>query len=409
MLDSYKILTVTHKALNTEDLQYFIVRHDGDEELIAQLSKLKEDFGQKEILYLSTCNRIIFFMFGERSLGPADIKAFFTKINPSLSTQQSIQLARAVKYQQGLAAIHHLYEVAASIDSLVVGEREIFRQYRAAYDFAHRQRLSGDNIRLANQSIVKAAKDVYTNTGIGAKPVSVVSLAIQEFLKRELPKDARIMLLGSGETNSTVGRFLKKHGYKNLLIYNRSLDNAKHLSEELQAEARYLGDLPLYNESWSAIFACTAAQDPILDLALFEQIHDARPGKVLIDLAIPQNISLEVASLPDVDYISIDSIRSLADENIRFRSSNIAAARMILNTHLKEFGLLYERRKIERAMSDLPDEIQKVRDKAIEIVYKDRIKALAPEAQELILEITGYMEKKCVAVPMKLAKKMVTE
>jgi len=80
---------------------------------------------------------------------------------------------------------------------------------------------------------------------------------------------------------------------------------------------------------------------------------------------------------------------------------------MILSSHLKEFGALHDRRRIERALSDLPTEIHKVKDRALEIVYKDRISQLPEDAQHLISEIATYMEKKCVAVPMKMAKKMV--
>ena len=299
-------------------------------------------------------------------------------------------------------------EVSSSIDSLVVGEREIFRQVREAYEFARKHQLAGDYIRIVDQAVVKAAKDVYTNTAIGAKPVSVASLAVQEFLKRNISKESQILLVGAGETNSTIGRFLKKHGYDNLVIYNRSLDNAEKLSTELEVQARYLGSLEEHEDDFDCLFACTAAQDPIITQDLYDKINSKRSAKLLVDLSIPHNIHKEVAELATVDYISIDSIRSLAEKNLEFRSGNISAARIIIAQHLEEWKKMHDRRRVERALSDLPAEINKVKDRALNKVYKSKIENLSPEAQALISEIANYMEKKCVAVPMKMAKEIVT-
>jgi len=199
MIDQYKLITVNHKVLNTEDLQHFILRYNNDDEAVERLNVLKKAFGQDEVLYLNTCNRVIYFFYGKEELSSSQFCDFFNHINPDLGITQLANLPQIVEYYSGPRAIHHLYDVASSIDSLVVGEREIFRQFRESYEFAKNHDLCGDNIRLANQSIVKAAKDVYTNTAIGAKPVSVVSLSIQEFLKKGVNKDARILLLGAGD------------------------------------------------------------------------------------------------------------------------------------------------------------------------------------------------------------------
>jgi len=408
MIDHYKLITVNHQALNTEDLEHFLVRYKSDTELIARLESLAKKYGQEEVMYVATCNRVIYFFYGKEDLGEAQIHDFFRNVNPNLDQHQTTDLNRIIKTHQGVSAIQHLMEVASSIDSLVVGEREIFRQVREAYEFSKKHNLAGDYLRIVNQAVVKAAKDVYTNTAIGAKPVSVASLAVQEFLKREISKDKNILLIGAGETNSTIGRFLKKHGYDNLVIYNRSLDNAQKLSNELGAEARYLGSLEDHKEVFDCLFACTSSQDPIITADIFTKICNGDTSKLIVDLSIPQDVSKEVAEYSEVDYISIDSIRTLAERNLEFRSSNITAARIIIAQHLDEWKKMYERRKVERALSDLPSEIKKVKNRALNKVYKNKIDSLSPEAQELIAEIADYMEKKCVAVPMKMAKEIVT-
>ena len=111
-----------------------------------------------------------------------------------------------------------------------------------------------------------------------------------------------------------------------------------------------------------------------------------------------------MSQLELVDYISVDSVRGLADDNLRKRSGNIAAARIILNSYLDEFKQLWHRRKIERTFGALPVEIKKVKERALNNVYQDAIAELPAKTQSLIHEIADYMEKKCIAVPMKLAK-----
>ena len=407
MIGHYKLITVTHKALNTEDLEHFLIKHRGDEDLVSKLESLKKSYDQDEIMYISTCNRVIYFLYGAKSLSEENMTDFFKSVNPQLEKSPT-DLRKIIRSYEGVEAVRHLMEVASSIDSLVVGEREIFRQVREAYEFSKRHKLSDDFLRIVNQAVVKAAKDVYTNTAIGAKPVSVASLAVQEFLKRDLDRSSVILLIGAGETNSTIGRFLNKHGYENLIIYNRSLDNAEKLSKELGAEARYLGSLTDHGEKFGCIFACTASQDPIITSDLFDKISTGQDHHLMVDLSIPHNIAKDVAERSDVDYISIDSIRSLAEKNLEFRSGNISAARIILAQHEAAWEKTYERRKVERALSELPSEIHKVKDRALNKVYKDQINSLSPEAQELISEIADYMEKKCVAVPMKMARKIVT-
>ena len=409
MVDHYKLIAVTHKNLDVEDLAHFILRHDSEEELVQNLKEITARYGQDEVIYLSTCNRVIFLFHGLKDFEKHHATEMFRWLNPTFAEGRHINLDKVIDHAKGIEAVNTICEVAASIDSLVVGEREIFRQFRNAYHFCNKHNLAGDNMRILNNCTVRAAKDVYTNTEIGAKPVSVASLAIHSFLQKGVDKDDPILLIGAGETNRTIGRFLNKHGYQKLIIFNRSLDNAIQLSTELGAEGRHLGDLTTYRDNFSAVFACTSAQDPIITLDLWNHLNPDAEKKVVIDLSIPHNVADDVSVLAEVEYISVDSLRSLAERNLKFRSGNVAAARIIVKQHLDEFEHMYERRKVERAFKELPSEIREVKERALTKVYKDQIAAMPEEARELIEEIASYMEKKCVAVPMKMAISTVGE
>ena len=408
MIKDFRIVTITHKQLNTEDLEHFIVKYDERSELSSKLHAIKDRFGQDELLYLATCNRVIFFFYGEQEFNKNHSQDLLYFINPTLSKTDHHSIDQLVEFHVGIEAIRHIYEVCSSIDSLVVGEREIFRQFRQAYDFCRNHALCGDHMRLVEKSVVKAAKDVYTNTAIGAKPVSVVSLAIQEFLRKKIDTSSRILMIGAGETNTTVGRFLKKYGYSNIVIFNRTFDNALKLSKELGAQAMHMRELSSYKGGFDCIFTCTASQEPIINSQTYQLINQDASHKVIVDLSIPHNVSKDVAQLDTVSYISVDTVRQLAEENMRKRSGNIAAARIILNSHLDEFKNLWHRRQVERTFGQLPKEIKKVKERALSKVYKEAIADLPMETQSLIYEIADYMEKKCVAVPMKMAKSSET-
>ena len=186
MLSHYKILTVTHKTVSQlQQLEHYVIPGDAVHDT---LQDLKVALDLDEIQYLATCNRVLYFFYTPQVVDSRFINRFFQIIHPGEPDLKVIQNL------EGEAAIRHLHKVAASIDSMVVGEREILRQLREAYERCHEWGLTADHLRLAIQSAVVAAKDVYAHTRIGEKPVSVVSLAIQKLLDSRLPHDARIQI-----------------------------------------------------------------------------------------------------------------------------------------------------------------------------------------------------------------------
>jgi glutamyl-tRNA reductase len=114
---------------------------------------------------------------------------------------------------QGEVAVSHLFNVASSVDSLVVGERQILSQLREAYEFARSQGLCGDAMRLLMDQAVLTSKEVFSTTRIGEKPVSVASLAVLKLLRYALRPDARILLIGAGQTNSIVAKILHSNAF----------------------------------------------------------------------------------------------------------------------------------------------------------------------------------------------------
>lgn len=407
-LEDFKILTVTHKKTNLKEIGNYVVKASDNASLREQLEVLKVRYRLDELLYLSTCNRVMYCFTTPQSLDDFFASHFFQSVNPDLSIETLQHIEDHALLLEGQEALNHFYDVAASIDSLVIGERQILGQLREAYDQCQNWGLTGDNLRLIFQQAVLAAKAVYAKTSIGDKPVSVVSLAVQKLLKANLPKDARILLIGAGQTNQLVTKFLVKHHFNNITVFNRSLGKAEQVAQLANGEALPLEALPSYNAGFDCLIVCTGSTSPIISKKLYQQLLQGDTDqKVIIDLAIPHNTASEVITSFPVNYIEIDGLRNLAKENLAFREQEVAQARHLLYQHLAELPSLLKQREIELAFQSIPSSIKAVKDKALNEVFGKEVAELDTSTRELLERMLTYMEKKCIGIPMKAAREAV--
>lgn len=404
MLKNYHILTITHRNTNLKKIRDFVIRTEGDQQAV-KLESLKQAFGLEELMYVSTCNRVAYFFHTEEKVDVAFEQKFFQAINPELSIEA---IEENVLSFGGMTAIDHLMKVAASIDSMVVGEREILRQLREAYAQSKSWGLIGDNLRIAFDKAVVAAKEVYAKTRIGEKQVSVVSLAIKKLLNTQLPKDARIVMIGAGQTNTLVTKFLAKHKYENLTVFNRTLSKAQDVASLVDGQAFPISEIENYKDGFDCLIVCTGATKAIVDSDLYSHLLNGEQGeKVVIDLAIPHNITKEVVTDFNINYIEIEGLKDLAKENISFRTQEVSKAEELLDENLRQFELTCQQRLIERAMKKVPTEIKAVKQHAMTEVFKKEVETLDENARKLLEEMMSYMEKKCISIPMKAAKEAV--
>lgn len=403
MLQDYKILTVTHRNTKLNAIGQFAFAADDKAIVAEKLHGLKEAFKLSELFYVATCNRVLFLFLTEESCTTNFVERFFQHVNPSIN-QQLVQ--DNVKSFVGEEAVRHLYEVGASVDSLVVGERQILGQLREAFDQANKDGLIGHYLRLLLQRMIVAGKDVYANTRIGEKSLSVVALAVRKLLACKLPVDARILLIGAGQTNTLISKFLTKYEYRNVVVFNRSIGKAELLAKKFKQEAYTLTELPDYQAGFDCIIVCTGASEPILTAPLYKKLlqgEDAKE-KIIVDLAIPHNTHPALLEAYPSTYIEIEGLRSLADENRAFRERELTVARKLLAVHIEEFAVLLQQRQLELAMSQIPIEIKAVRQKAVNEVYHKEIEQLDDGARAVLDEVLRYMEKKCIGIPMRVAR-----
>lgn len=405
MLNEYKILTVTHKHVRLERIGDFLIPHANEEALQAKLDELKDKFNLEELLYVATCNRVIYLYKSTRELNLSFLQAFFQIVNPTLSPDY---IQRIITAYEGKEAINHIYEVAASIDSLVVGEREILRQIREGFYKCEKWGLIGDGIRLLMKHVVEASKEVYAQTRIGEKQISVVSLAIKKLLESNISKDAKILLVGAGQTNSLVSKFLVKYEFTNITVFNRSLEKAEKLAERFDGPAFLLDNLPNYKKGFDCMVVCTGATEAIIKQPLYKQIiGEDTAEKLIVDLSVPNNVAKEVVDKFNINYIEIEDLKQLAAQNLSFRKQEVGKAKILLRRQINEFQKVFQQRQITKALQNIPSEIKAIKQKALNEVFKKDLDALDDNTKALFEKMMTYMEKKCISVPMKAAKELV--
>lgn len=403
-MEKFKIIAFTHKSTDINDIGRF---HIEDADLQARLHFLKQNSGLEELLYLSTCNRVEFVISNNEDVNSIFLDNFFVSFNPTW-TDTEIKWAKAnAQVFEGSAALTHLFSVASSIDSLVVGEREIITQVRNAYEKCNEFGLTGDLIRLAIKKTVEVAKDVYTHTNIARNPVSVVSLAYRKLRELNVKQDARFLIVGSGVTNSTMAKYLKKHKFANFTIFNRTLSNAQKLANELNGKAYPLSELENYKEGFDIIVTCTGAAESVITPAIYKSLVGTdKAKKVVIDLAIPNDLDTEILNNYDVNLIAINNLQEVAKENLMAREQELEACNFIIDKNVVEFQQLLKARKVELAMSEVPRKVKEIRETANEVFAKELL-SLDAESKEVLDKILSYMEKKYISVPMKLAKEIM--
>jgi glutamyl-tRNA reductase len=263
-------------------------------------------------------------------------------------------------------------------------------------------------LRIINRHVVETAKKVYTRTTISTKPVSVVSLAYHQLKRLQIPMDARFLIIGAGVTNTTMGRFLKKHGFNRFDVFNRTLSKAKLLAEELGGGAHTLSELHEYTKGFDVIISCTGADHHVITPTLYAQLLQGETTKkTVIDIAIPQDLDPTIIEQYSVKHISVSLLQKISNENLQERTKELEHVEQILQEAMVEFEQILQIRQVELAMRAVPEEIKRIKSDALNQIFRDEINALDPQSREVLERVLGYVEKKYIAGPMKLAKEIL--
>lgn len=401
-MNRFKIIAFTHKSTDLKDLSRCFIEEDCVKD---RLSGIKKALKIDEIFYIGTCNRVEFLFITAQPVTKTFLHTFFKNLNSRWSDEDSTWADLNSHIFEGEDALRHLFNVTSSLDSLVVGEREIITQVRKSYDLCYTNGLTGDLLRIIMQSTVKTAKEIFTHTQIAQNPISVVSLAYRKLRELNVKLDARFLIVGAGQTNGTMAKYLLKHGFKNFTVFNRTLTHAEVLAQELNGTAFALADLSGYDQGFDVLLSCTGSAEPIITPEIYTRLLKGDTSKkVIIDLAIPCDVDPEVLKQNNTYLIEVSGLKKIAQENIAEREKELEVAEKIVTQNIEEFKLIYKTRCVELAMQDVPRKIKEIKNTAVNSVFAKDIELLDDNSKEVLEKILSYMEKKYISVPMILAK-----
>lgn len=379
--------------------------HIESEQQKERFEAVKTALNIDEILFLSTCNRVEFFIVTHEQVAAPFLTRFFQVLYPNMEDEAITYFTANAEVYHKMDTVNHALRVASSIDSLVVGEREIITQVRQAFEQARDLGLSGDALRVLFRHTIETAKKVYTETKIALKPVSIVSIAYQRLQGMDIPTNARVLVVGTGVTNTTMVRFLKKHGLTNFTFFNRTLATAENLAHEIGGKALPLADLARYSAGFDLLVACTGADSAIITPVIYQQLlqGDVTP-KITIDLGLPSDIDPAVHTNFPTRQISIDVLQKISTENLGERAQEVAHVEAIIAEAIDAFRNIAKMRAIEIAMRPVPQMVKDIKSTAFNEVFKNDLQQLDPAAREVLEKVVGYMEKKYMNMPMLMAK-----
>jgi len=406
-LNTLKAIAFTHKTTELDEIGKF---HVEDVEKKDRLSFLCANANIAELMYISTCNRVEFVFTSSEEIDKDYLKKFFTAFNPNWDETQIEFAQKNCSIFDGEEVVRHLFNVASSLDSLVIGEREIITQLRKAFEESKEMNLTGDIIRMAVERTINAAKAVYTHSDIATKPVSVVSLAYHKLKSLNINSDSKFLVVGAGKTNANMLRFLDKHGFNNFTIFNRTLEKAEWLAGNVNGIALPFDELNNYNKPFDVIVTCTGASNTIFtDEVYTKLLNQDKSKKIVIDLAIPNDFDRSLTNKHNVQLIGVEDLKLIAAQNLKEREKEIEKCNIILNEHFEDFKSAYHFRKVEIAMRAVPKTVKEIKHKALTEVFAKDLAKLDGESKEVLDKVMSYLEKKYISVPMKMARDILID
>jgi len=406
-VNDLRVIAITHKHFSLEEIGRFHIQPEQREEV---LQNLKSSFQLSEVMFLSTCNRVELVFSLPHYVCPGLTAQLLSGLHPNLDESFIKSAAARAERYNGAESIQHLLRVASSLESLVIGEREIITQLRKSYEDCEAIGLTGDSLRIAIHQCVKTAKEIFTYTDLSKKPVSVVSLAWQRFKEFGIKTDAPILLIGAGQIIRNFSKFLFENGYNNITVANRNIERAAQLTQDFSGKAILLSELKNYTSGFDALVSCTASEDAVVNTELYRSlISNDNSKKLVIDLALPTDIAPEVVSNFDMEYVDMVQIQQMASTNIQYREQAIVDCEPIIQAGMKECERAFNERKIENAMRSIPDAIKEIKSTALGNVFAKDLEQLDDNSKEVLEKILQYMEKKYISVPMKMAREVLLD
>lgn len=298
----------------------------------AALQKLSSEHSVNEAVLISTCNRTEIYTLPEHQ---HTIYHWLTENHPS-----NFDISTFCYQYQGLAAIRHLLRVSSGLDSMVLGEPQIFGQVKQAFQIACESGTVGQQLKHLFPAIFSASKQIRHKTAIGKSPVSM-AYAILQLARRIFSRVERchILFIGTGHMIELAATYLASAGVQKFTVASRTREKAQSLAATLSAQGIALSDIPQALKEADIVISATASQLPIIGKGMVENVLRSRKHRplLMVDLAVPRDIEAEIAGLGDVYLYNLDDLQHIIAENLKNRAEAAKQAEAMVEIQAQHY------------------------------------------------------------------------
>lgn len=369
----------------------------GTQRLDDSLKSLRSHISHGVIL--STCNRTEVYTITSADSHGATASLNFLQRYLDIP-QHTLQMYTYVL--DGKAAVEHLFYVTCGLDSMVVGEYEVLGQARQAFEAAEEAEMVNLPLRYLFQSAVRAGRRVREETGISKNALSVSSVAV-ELATRDIGDLAkcRMLVIGAGEAGGLAARAAKERGVSRISVVSRTQERASELAAELGGLPVSINNLADELTTCDLVIACADAPHHLLDVSTVEAAMKQRPGipLVIIDIAIPRNVTPAVAQINDVSLYNIGDLTSISEQNRKQREGEIEKAGDIIETEVKDFFVWWQGLEVRPVVADLMKKAEAIRYSHLNRTLK-KLPSLSEEERYSLEMMTRAIVAKILKAPI---------
>ena len=362
-----------------------------------------------ESVVLSTCNRSeIYVASSDPARAREELVSFLSDYHhvPPQSFQPHLFAL------ENSAAVAHLFRVAAGLDSLVVGEPQIFGQVKDAYQISAGKRCVGPVLSNVFRWSFGVGKRVRTETALGEGAVSVsfaaVALARKIFGRLQA---RRVLVVGAGEISSLTAQHLRTQGVGEIAITSRTQANAEALAAEVGGLAVPWDGMINALGSADIVITATGSPRPIITRAQLESVQGRRARSnplFIIDVAVPRDVDPAVGDIEQVFLYNIDDLQSIVEENLSRRAAEVEHAESIVNEEVTKFMAWQRSRSAVPTVVALRQRFESIRRSELQRL-EGRLGPLSPEARARVDEVTRLIVEKLLLEPTEQLKALPDE
>ncbi|KTC65398.1 glutamyl tRNA reductase (plasmid) [Legionella adelaidensis] len=342
------------------------------------LYKLINSNAANEAVVMSTCNRTEIYCESSSIEHLSHVVADFHQL-----PEQSIKPHFYV--HTGNQGIRHILRVASGLDSMMIGEPQIFGQIKRSYEFAYQLGSVKENLQKIFPFVFKASKRIRTHSGIGNNPVSIAFAAVQLIEKAfKNFEPLTVLIIGSGETSSLVAKYLHKNGASKFIIASRTEDNAKNLAHNFNGVAVSIMDLHQHLVKADVVISATACPFPFINQSLINDVLKQRNQAplFLLDLAVPRDIEANVAEIENVSLFNIDDLESIVEKGRSERQEAALKAEQLVEIELEEYIRWHRSLRANQVICDYRSQMKELTQAELQRALQ---KLASGQCQEIVL------------------------